>query len=73
MLIDLSSWYKDSLAQKIELIQDAIEGRNYLEFQYYGPSGESKRTINHTMSCSNGRAGMYGVGASNVRNSGFSS
>ena len=45
MLIDLSSWYKDSLAPKIAVIQDAIESRNYLEFKYYAPSGESKRTI----------------------------
>lgn len=45
MLIDLSSWYKESLAPKIELIQDAIGSRNYLEFQYYAPSGESTRTI----------------------------
>ena len=45
MLIDLSSWYKESLAPKIAMIQDSIESRNYLEFQYYAPSGESKRTI----------------------------
>ena len=45
MLIDLSSWYKESLASKIGLIQDAIGSRNYLEFQYYAPSGESTRTI----------------------------
>lgn len=45
MLIDLSSWYKSSLAPKIEVIQDAIENRNLLEFRYYAPSGESSRTI----------------------------
>ena len=45
MLIDLSSWYKASLAPKIEAIQHAIENRNLLEFRYYAPSGESSRTI----------------------------
>ena len=45
MLIDLSSWYKESLAPKIALIQDAIENRHLITFKYYAPSGESKRTI----------------------------
>ena len=45
MLIDLSSWYKESLAPKIALIQDAIENRHLISFEYYAPSGESKRTI----------------------------
>ena len=45
ILIDLSSWYRASLAPKIEVIQSAIENRNLLEFKYYAPSGESDRTI----------------------------
>ena len=45
ILIDLSSWYKGSLAPKIETIQDAIENRRLLKFMYYAPSGESERTI----------------------------
>lgn len=45
ILIDLSSWYKGSLAPKIEVIQDAIENRHLLEFKYYAPTGESNRTI----------------------------
>ena len=45
VLIDLSSWYKTSLAPKITTIQDAIENRHLLEFHYYAPSGESKRSI----------------------------
>ncbi len=44
MLIDLSSWYKASLAPKIEVIQGAIENRHLLRFEYYAPSGESSRT-----------------------------
>ena len=45
ILIDLSSWYKTSLAPKISTIQDAIENRYILDFYYYAPSGESKRSI----------------------------
>ena len=45
MLIDLSSWYKGSLAPKIEVIQSAIENRRIIRFKYYAPSGESKRRV----------------------------
>lgn len=45
ILIDLSSWYKDSLAPKIEVIQTAIEERRLLSFVYYSPKGESVRKI----------------------------
>lgn len=45
ILIDLSSWYKDSLAPKIEMIQTAIEDRKLLSFRYYAPKGESSREI----------------------------
>lgn len=45
MLINLSSWYKGSLAPKIEVIQSAIESRHLLQFKYYAPSGESNRVI----------------------------
>lgn len=45
VLIDLSSWYKDSLAPKIELIRSAIDNRRELNFFYYSPKGESKRRI----------------------------
>ena len=45
ILIDLSSWYKDSLAPKIELIQTAIEERRVIHFAYYAPSGDSIREI----------------------------
>ncbi len=45
ILIDLSSWYKDSIAPKIELVQDAIEERKRIRFQYFSPSGDSERDI----------------------------
>ena len=45
VLIDLSSWYKDSLAPKIEMIRKAIEQHKELEFFYYAPNGESQRII----------------------------
>ena len=44
ILIDLSSWYRESLAPKIETIQDAIEVRHLIRFRYYAPSGECERT-----------------------------
>ncbi len=45
VLIDLSSWYKASLAPKIEMIRRAIDGQRKLEFRYFSPNGESSRTI----------------------------
>ncbi len=45
ILIDLSSWYRDTLAPKIETIQDAVENRHLIRFRYYAPSGESERTV----------------------------
>lgn len=45
VLIDLSSWYKDSLAPKIELIQDAIGSCLELRFLYFSPKGEQERCI----------------------------
>lgn len=45
VLIDLSSWYKGSLAPKIELIRSAIDNNTELSFLYYSPKGESRRNI----------------------------
>lgn len=45
ILIDLSSWYKDSLVPKIEIIQDAIAGKKKLSFLYYAPNGTGRRVI----------------------------
>ena len=45
ILIDLSSWYRESLVPKIETIQDAIGSRHLVRFRYYAPSGESERTV----------------------------
>ena len=45
VLIDLSSWYKDSLASKIEFIRTAVDNCKELEFIYYSPRGESVRCI----------------------------
>lgn len=43
--IDLSSWYKSSLAPKIELIQAAIEEHRKISFCYFSPRGESRREL----------------------------
>lgn len=45
LLIDLSSWYKNALASKIEIIRNAIEEKVELAFYYYSPKGESRREI----------------------------
>lgn len=45
ILIDLSSYYRTTLAPKIELIQNAIETRNHIQFAYYAPGGEGERKI----------------------------
>lgn len=45
VLIDLSSWYKDLLAPKIEIIRNAIEICRELKFFYISPNGESMRCI----------------------------
>lgn len=45
ILIDLASWYQDSLTDKIEKIKQAILSREQVSFLYYSDKGESKRTI----------------------------
>ena len=45
ILIDLSSWYKNSLASRIELIRSAIDTGTELDFLYFSPQSESRRTI----------------------------
>ncbi len=45
VLIDLSSWYKESLAPKIQIIRSAINGHRKITFYYYSPSGEAQRII----------------------------
>lgn len=45
ILIDLSSWYKSSLAPKIELLHEAIQSGRTVTFAYFAPGGETKRTV----------------------------
>lgn len=45
ILINLSSWYKPTLAYQIALIRQAIENTTVLQFTYYAPSGDSLRCI----------------------------
>lgn len=44
-IIDLSSWYKDSLSPKIELISKAITEEKSVVFKYFSPKGESQRNV----------------------------
>lgn len=45
ILIDLSSWYKESLSPKIEILHNAILAGNRVSFTYFAQKGESQRTI----------------------------
>jgi predicted DNA-binding transcriptional regulator YafY len=45
ILIDLSSYYKDSLATKIELLKKAISQKRLVGFHYYYNKGEADKLI----------------------------
>lgn len=45
-IIDLASYYKDSLGDKIEFIKTAIKQQRQLWFNYYTDSAQSIRTVN---------------------------
>lgn len=45
IIIDLSSWDKTAVSDKIEFVRAAINNREKITFRYYSPSGESSRTI----------------------------
>lgn len=45
IIIDLSSWDKSVVADKISLIKNAVEDKKKISFTYYSPSGETHREI----------------------------
>lgn len=45
MLIDLASWYKDSLPPKLETIGQAIAHSRTIRFSYVSPKGETLRQV----------------------------
>lgn len=45
ILIDLSSWHKNSLPPKIEMIHSAIDLKRKVSFRYFSPKGESRRIV----------------------------
>ena len=45
ILIDLASWHKTSLSEKIELLHGAIEQHRLISFHYLSPHGESDRVV----------------------------
>ncbi|MDE7163825.1 MAG: YafY family transcriptional regulator [Clostridiales bacterium] len=45
IIIDLASYYKDSLTEKIELIKNAISDKCIIEFDYYSSKGENRYNI----------------------------
>ena len=45
IIIDLSSWDKSAVSDKIELIKKALDNNETISFNYYAPNGDSQRTI----------------------------
>lgn len=45
IVIDLASWYQDSLVDKIDAIRLAISKQEKIEFTYYSKQGEHRRII----------------------------
>lgn len=45
LLIDLGSFYRDSLTEKLALLQEAIGARKLVSFRYYSEKGESHRRV----------------------------
>lgn len=45
MMIDLSSFYKGSLSEKIELLQEAIREHKCVRFHYYYGKGEADKSL----------------------------
>ena len=45
VLIDLASWYKDSLAPKMEVLRGAMDDHRVVCFSYFAPGRESQRTV----------------------------
>ena len=43
IVVDLASWYKGALPEKIGKLQEAIQGRRLIGFHYASPNGESER------------------------------
>lgn len=44
-IINLSGWDKNAFADKIELINAAMEQKRRITFRYYSPSGDSERVL----------------------------
>ncbi len=45
IIIDLSSWDRAAVADKIDLIKKAMEQRRVISFRYFSPNGEGRRRI----------------------------
>lgn len=49
VLIDLSSWYKNALASKIEIIRNAIESKIEIDFAIIPQKGKVTGRWSHTI------------------------
>ena len=45
IIIDLASWYKEPLSEKIALLETAIDAGRLVRFRYFSPGGEGDREI----------------------------
>lgn len=45
LLIDLGSFYRDSLTEKLALLQEAITAKKLVSFRYYSEKGETDRRV----------------------------
>lgn len=45
IIIDLSSWDKSMISEKIDMINGAVENGEKISFAYYSPTGDSRRVI----------------------------
>ena len=45
ILIDLASWYREPLSEKIETLHAAIAASRVVRFRYHAPGGESEREV----------------------------
>lgn len=60
IVIDLSSWYKVSLAPKIELIQSAIDRKEKIQFVIMARAATAPEKLSHICLSFSGRPGMSG-------------
>ena len=67
MEIDLASFYKNDLAEKIETIRRAAKETRRIVFHYYYAKGEADKLVEPIASCSAGGTGTFSAFAPHAR------